>query len=381
MSLEAPSRSAARWAAALFVLVVAGLWFHEARPQLQTRSFPWPGHADAFTLPTWLPGDCPYYRASIRSLLRDRDLDLRNDLATDVVPAAGQVALGARGEWYPKHPIGLSLAALPFYAAFGDQGLLLFNLLQLGALAVLVFALAHRYAGEALSFGVALAYAFGTLLRGAAYNFSPDVFSTLLVTAAVLALLQKRAGVGGLLFGLAVVAKWTNLAFLPVAGIWVLLSMGLRPALRFSLLAAPALLGLAALNWRMFGSPLITPYDHVLMYQGTKVAIEPSHREAFDQPFFATLWLQIVRPEKGLVSSAPWVLLAPLGLVPLFFRLRAEAALLVALCLTQLAVFAPYRYWGASSYGHRFLLTVVALSAAPVAALLSAALERRRPGD
>ena len=52
-------------------------------------------------------------------------------------------------------------------------------------------------------------------------------------------------------------------------------------------------------------------------------------------------------------------------------------------CLAQLAMFAKYEQWNVSSYGPRFLLTAVALSALPAAATLAFAfkLARRRPVD
>lgn len=365
------STSAARTGALLVAMVLAGLWFHEVHPQLEDRTFAWPGHAEPFHLPTYLPGDCPFYRATAESILRDADLDLHNNVAWNVLSPQTQVALGARGEWYPKHPIAMALAALPFYAALGDAGLLLFNLLQTAALDLIIFLLARRYASDAVSLATALLFAFGTLLRPAAYNFSPDVFSSLLVAAGVLALLERRCVMAGVLLSLAVAAKWTNLPFLPLAAIWTLATLGARPALRFSLAAAPALLALGGLNAHMFGSPLVTPYDRVMIMSGGREVLEPSHRNLFSLPFFATLWKQIVDPVHGLLRSAPPLLLALPGFALLFRHARSEAALLLALCLAQVAIFAPYKEWSASSYGHRFLLSAVVLSAAPVAALLA----------
>jgi hypothetical protein len=89
----------------------------------------------------------------------------------------------------------------------------------------------------------------------------------------------------------------------------------------------------------------------------------------FDAPFWSGLWRQIVDPQLGLVRSAPQVLFALPGFAVLFRRARAEAVLVFACFAAQLAVFAPYRLWLASSYGHRFVLSAVVLCAMPVAAL------------
>jgi len=364
---------------ALFVgVVLAGLWLAEVQPRLEDRTFPWPGHAEPFHVPTYLLGDCLFYRAAAESLLRDGDLDLRNNAPWESVQLpTSQVALGRRGEWYPKHPLLLSLLALPLYALLGDPGLLLFNLIELAALDYLVLLLARRYASEPVALFTAVLFAFGTLLRPAAYNFSPDVLSSLVVLSGVLALLDRRAALGGFLLSAAVAAKWTNLVFLPIGALWALAVIGPRALARFALFAAPPLAALAALNFHMFGSPFVTPYDRVLLFEQGRAVLGPSHRQKFDLPFFPTLWAQFVDRRHGLLCSAPPVLFALPGFFVLFRRARAEAALLLALCLAQIAVFAPYREWQASSFGHRFLMTAVVLSAAPVAALFAAALRER----
>jgi hypothetical protein len=56
------------------------------------------GPAGVVHLASWLPGDCPFYRAAAAALLRG-SLDLRGDPLFGVLGAPGQVALGARGEW------------------------------------------------------------------------------------------------------------------------------------------------------------------------------------------------------------------------------------------------------------------------------------------
>ena len=373
---DSVGRGASRGAslAALIACVAVGLWFGEVRPQLQDVSYPTPDGRTVH-LPTYLPGDCPFYRAAAASLWRDLDLDLRNDPTWSVLRPEGQLSLGARGEWYPKHPLLLPVAALPFYAAAGDPGLLLFNLVQLVGLDALIFLAARRFTGDLAALAIALWFAFGSLLRPAAYNFAPDVLSSLVVLGGYLALTSRRPMLAGLLFGLSVAAKWTNLLFLPVAAAYALVALGRRPALLFATACAPALALLGILNWHMFGSPLTTPYDRVLAPSG---ALEPSHRTLFSQPFWAGLWEQIRDPRLGLLRSAPQVLFALPGFALLFRRARAEALFVASLCAVQMAVFAPYRMWSASSYGHRFLMTVVTLCSVPVAALAQWALDPAR---
>ena len=54
----------------------------------------------------------------------------------------------------------------------------------------------------------------------------------------------------------------------------------------------------------------------------------------------------------------------------------------LTICLLQIASFAKYRRWHHSTFGHRFLITTVVLSAIPIGALVdwTPAAGRRRDG-
>jgi hypothetical protein len=81
----------------------------------------------------------------------------------------------------------------------------------------------------------------------------------------------------------------------------------------------------------------------------------------------------------GLFSAAPPFLIALPGFVALYRRARGDALVVGAACAVQLAMFAKYEQWNVSSYGPRFLLSVVALSALPAAAALAFVFERANP--
>jgi len=172
-------------AASLVVVTLLGWTLFEVVPRYAVeRHHEAPGRLDH---PTFLIGDCAYYRATLVSLLEDHDLDVGNNLSAQRYPQSGNVAQGRNGAFYPKHPILLAVAALPFYAVAGDIGLLAFNLAQLCALVLVMWIGARRYAPDTIAFALLLWFAFGTLLRSVAYNFAPDVLSTLLVAGAVVA--------------------------------------------------------------------------------------------------------------------------------------------------------------------------------------------------
>ena len=283
-------------AALLFVGLAGSLTLQEVTPQysvdrLRHRGGQWQNH------PSFLVGDCPYYRATLLSLLKDQDLDIKNNIERKQYNSSGNVALGLRGEWYPKHTILMPITALPFYAIWNDRGLLAFNISQLCLILTLIWYGSRRYTSTALATGLTLYYAFGTCLRVTAYNFAPDLFSTLLVLGGLVALLSRRTALGGLLLGFSLWAKWTNAVFLPIAGLYVLSFREWRPVLRFCICVALPLAGLLALNHHMFGSPFVTPYDRVLVRAHRKMVLEASHRTFFNNPFWSGNW---TRPQSPL---------------------------------------------------------------------------------
>lgn len=366
--------------AALVALCVSvGLTLHEVLPRYEVirqadQGERWQDH------PTFLLGDCVYYRATVLSLLADGDLDLRNNFARKQYNPSANVAQGRNGAWYPKHPVLMPLLAAPFYWAGGDVGLLVFNLLVLTALALCLWAGARRFAAEGTALAVVLWFVFGTVLRPLAYNVSPDAFSSLWIALSFLGLLSGRTATAGAVLGLALGAKWTNVVFFPVVGAYFLARRDGRGALRCASGAAPFVLAWLALNQHMFGSPWVTPYDRVLVLTAGEWVLEPSHRTFFGVPFWAGLWAQLSDRELGLLSGCPPVLLAPIGAWWLARRSPPEALLVVGGCLAQLAAFAKYELWRATLGGPRFLLTAVVLSAwlvAPALELLLASVRVR----
>jgi len=118
-----------------------------------------------------------------------------------------------------------------------------------------------------------------------------------------------------------------------------------------------------------------------MIVERSRWVVEPSHRTFFTIPFWRGLWTQLTDARMGLFVAAPPVLIALPGLVAVFRRARADAILVGAACAAQLAMFAKYEQWNVSSYGPRFLLSVVALSALPAAAALAFVFKRRPDPD
>ncbi|MCI0566625.1 MAG: hypothetical protein L0Z52_00360 [Acidobacteria bacterium] len=317
----------------------------------------------------FLIGDCPYYASATVSLWHDHDLNLENQLRGGLVVHERQLALGKGGEWYPKHPILMSLFSIPFYVAFGTAGFLLFNTLMMALLAVILWAICRLYVSPGTATAAVALVVGGSFLRAYLYDFSADVFSAMLVLGGVFLILKRGNFAGGLALGVSVLAKVTNLFI-------SLLVLGLlffrRP--RMSVLAAGAglLPGVALwmlLNFAMFGSPTTTGYDRTIVLQGGAMTTI-SHRGFFDLPLLEGILGQLLDPRVGILTTSPLLLLALPGLVPLFRRHRWDGLLFLGISEFLFLLFSTYHWWFTSRYGPRFLMVPVALTAVPMALAL-----------
>ncbi len=132
------------------------------------------------------------------------------------------------------------------------------------------------------------------------------------------------------------------------------------------LFALPVLAALAITgwyNWLRFGSPLTTGY---------------LPEEQFSTPFFQGFYGLTFSPGKGLFWYNP-LFFAALAAWPLFFRRhRAEALLVAAVVLSNVAFYASwYLWWAGHAWGPRFLVTILPFATLPLAAALEVASRRR----
>ncbi|HTE54983.1 MAG TPA: hypothetical protein VK698_29220 [Kofleriaceae bacterium] len=117
---------------------------------------------------------------------------------------------------------------------------------------------------------------------------------------------------------------------------------------------------LAAYHASVFGGPLHLPYEHSLMryrHQGFFMGL--------GRPDAVVLFNILVSPFRGLLFSAPWLLLAVPGAVRMWRTHRAEAALCAAVPLLYLwmngSMVDPYGGW---AVGPRFLVPALPFAAA-----------------
>jgi hypothetical protein len=323
----------------------------------------------------FIKGDCYYYRAIIISLFEDGDLLLANNIETD--PLNGQLALGKQG-LVPKHSIFMPLVSAPFYKAFGDRGLLIFNILDCMILAVLIFKLNQLFFDNSISFITTVLYATATLFFNYAYNYSPDVFATVLVLAGLNLVLRERFYSGAVFLGLSVFAKLPNALLAGIillyAGLMIIREHGEAGGLRSGLsrgwfkivctavLFAVALSPFGLVNHALFGSPFVTGYQRTAESGASAGEIVVSnHVNKFNQPLLFGAWRLLFDPNSGLVPTNPILILALLGLLHVNRSANTQALyLIITICAAQFLSFAKYDDWQTSEFSNRFLMTFVA---------------------
>ena len=326
----------------------------------------------------YLRGDCPYYYATAISLLRDRDLDLGNQLPPNAL--SGGVALATDGRIVPKHPILLPIVSAPFIGALGMPGALVFNLVQFTVLLWFMFALAQAAGSRPwiAAAAVVLTYA-GTSLPHYAWNYSPDLLAATVLCGATVAAARAESQAGfflaGALCGLSVAAKYPLLLCVP--GVALIPSRWTQA--RAAAFASGLLLPLAGLAWQnthLFGAPWITSYDRIAYVDGGRVTVY-SQRSDFIEPLVSGMRGQLFDRQHGLLTTSPVTLISILGVARLA-RMRPRLAAHVAVASLALFLFySAYREWPASHYGNRFLLPAAALCVAPLAVFLQTVADAR----
>jgi len=279
----------------------------------------------------------------------------------------------------PKHPIIMSLASMPFYVLLGTPGLLLFNIFGCIILIVLIFKLNCLFHYRLTAFVVTILYATVTLFLEYTYNYSPDIFSTVLVTGGLYLILRERFYAGAFILVLSIFAKLPNMLLVII----ILLYAGMRiwkkeaadendrhrlrskgiitvtTALSFLLALTPFLYT----NTMLFGSPIVTGYQRTAMADASGQMVLVDHTAKFNQPLLQGIYTSLFDPRNGVIPTNPVFVLALVGMARIGrMRPQDKALLILLICLIQFTLFAKYDEWFTSFISNRFLMTTIALS-------------------
>lgn len=324
----------------------------------------------------WLFGDGAFYMNVARGLLENHSLRqekmhphswYERDMGwnRDLDGAWSNIALGRHGEWWPKHPILLPIAATPFIWAFGPIGSLVFQFLAWLAGVAFVYRIAARLVSRPAALAAACAFAVTPWIAERVWGFNNDVFYTALLLAAVDAALGAKAAAAGLLLGIAIFAKATNVLYGPGLLFLFLARRDFRGALRFCLFAAGPTVLLLAMNTYLFGSPLRIGYDRILVREAGQIATH-SHSGDFHWSRMRSGLERALLGGDGFLGRFPLFFPALAGWALLFARRRWAEALALGWCIAvPIAFHAPFTW-----YRLEFNLPQAALSAALLSALL-----------
>jgi len=298
---------------------------------------------EGFQPSSWYDGSLPWYR----------ELD----------DAWSNVSIGADGEWYPKHSYLMPLFSTPFFIVFGPAGLLLFNCLVLVLGLFSGYKLASAFSKPASAAVAVLVIAFSPVVTFLAYSYSHDVFCAALVAIGCALLAFNRPLAGGVLLGLSLYAKVTNIVV--VAPMCLALTWGDRRSLFRTLVACSVpLAGYGLANLIMYGHPLTTSYHRILTVSDGLQYIT-SYGDAFNTPLSEGLDRFFSTSHQGeLVQIAAVPFFGFAGALFLLRRAPAVAIGLTAALAGFLYTFAMYRYSGARFFMPWLVLSPIPMSAA-----------------
>jgi len=281
-----------------------------------------------------------------------------------------QGTLGIDGHIYSKKGIGMPVLLVPLYVlglaipSIGHtQLLMLFNPLVCSLTSVMVMALAVKWGyPPAAGFSLGLLCGLATIIWPYSQTFFQEPLIGLAMIVTIYAVTgspnTRNALLAGSMLALAMMIRLTNLLAIPLVVLYSLYRLretGKCQNWRAgfwhtgSLLAMPLLAGvsMAYYNWIRFGTWTATGYVG---------------GERFSTPLLQGLSGLLFSSGESLFLFSPILIFAIAG-VPLFWQqFKAEAALIFALIVSNLFIFALWYDWrGGLAWGPRFLVPLTPL--------------------
>jgi hypothetical protein len=294
-----------------------------------------------------------------------------------------------QGHWYSDKAPGTALLGVPVYALLDGYGRLtgagtpeqadavqVLAFVESGIATMVLVLLLVRFlvpfVGEGWALAVGLAYGFGSI----AFPFATMFFGHAASTAALFAsfyLLHRhrhqpatwRPILAGFLAGWAVLIELPVVLGVAVLALYAMVA-GRRAVITFVLGGAPLAIVFALYNWVSFGSPLSTGYMNLL--PGGFASGMSEGILGVSWPRLDTL-VDLLFGPRGLIRLAPWLILAPAGVLALRRReLRAEVVASLAIVVLFLTYNSGYYLpFGGMTPGPRFLLPALPFAAVLVA--------------
>ncbi|MFH1039030.1 MAG: glycosyltransferase family 39 protein [PVC group bacterium] len=313
---------------------------------------------------SFLKGDMVCHEYFIESILQDHDWYIANNTRGHD-PLGGNwplAALDRNNRLVPIHSFLFPLLSIPFYLLFQSPGLLIFNVTCVIGLMLALYNLNRLFYSRPLSFITTLLFATSTLFYDYTYNYSPDVFSTLLVLGSLITLFKKREVASSFLLGFSIWSKLSNLIFVPFFLGYLIFTCWKERKKSILIFAICFFLPILCYSWMniiMFGSPFTTGYDRMIIQDYKMV----NYHGRFSQPLIKGIFSQLFNLKNGLIPTCPIMLFALPGF--LYFKRinkKKEFILIFLLAAAQFLLFSKDTHWNWSHFSNRYLMTTVALS-------------------
>lgn len=306
-------------------------------------------------------GDEPHYLLIAESLIRDGDVDLKNQFderafskftSADLDPHTAPRS--PKDRLYAIHTPGLAALIAPGYAASGFAGArATVSLVMAGVIALLFFASRTRFGDTAAGF-VFLLSTFASPLPIYANSLFPDSVATLPVAAALGCMVSARPALLAFASFTIAALPWMHPRFLPLA---VVLALAISVRGGFSTGRAAALF-----------APLLTSLGLLLAHFHSlfgRASLSAAYGPGFssDVSLARIPWgasALILDRQFGLLLFGPVLLLGLAGAVFLWRRDRTMGMLAIAVAGVSLGVGGSFSmWWGGASAPARFLIASV----------------------
>ena len=342
---------------------------------------------DNYDCRVYSSGDSWWYMSIVNSIAKDHDLDMSNNIESRFQVRSTQLSLSKNDYLAPKHGIFFPLATVPFYLILGKSSFIFINLILSVLMLVLIYLLVREFFNEQVSFLTTILFSVSTIILNYSYNYSSDVFSTVIILSGILFVIKKKYYLAAIFLGLSIFAKITN-------SVWVLLilfyiaieiyfekdkkiGLTLIELLKIGLILFISLIPTFITNYSLYGDVFTTGYHRIVNYTMNGEMELQSLTAEFSVSFFEGLNKLFFHHKFGILLSN--LILIP-ALAGIFFigrmKRKGAAILFVAIILAQIIFFSKYSFTHATEFGNRFLLLSIALTAVFVANIIDLIITR-----
>ncbi len=303
-------------------------------------------------------GDEPHYLLIAESLIRDGDVDLKNQFeerafskftSADLEPHTAPRS--PKGRLYAIHTPGLAALIAPGYAVSGFAGArAMVSLVMAVSVGLLFLSARTLFGGSAANF-VFLVATFASPLPIYANSVFPDSAATLPVAATLACMMSMRPAFIAVASAAIASLPWMHPRFLPLA---VVLALAITARGGFSFGRATAAFGPLAVSLGL----LLAHFQSLFGSASLSAAYGPGFSN--DVSLVRIPWgisALILDRQFGLLLFCPVVLLGLAGAAGLWKRDRTVALLAIAVAGVSLGVGGSFSmWWGGASAPARFLI-------------------------